>query len=79
MLETKYNFSSKCKEIKISRKTKIKMLIRNNKMIYKCKVTFKAICILNNSNKRVMISSQDNRNKMTKKWVQSTINKDKRT
>lgn len=79
MLEIKFNFNNNYKEIKINRKIKMQMQIKNNKMIYKWKVILKVICILSSNNNKMMIKvNLLNKNSHSNKWVKLTINKDRK-
>jgi hypothetical protein len=79
MSEIKLNFNNNYKETKMNKKIKMRMQIRNKKMIYKWKAILKAICILSSSNNKVMIKvNLLNKNNHSNKWVKLTIKKDRK-
>ncbi len=77
MLAIKLNFKSKFKAIRDNKRMKMRMLIRNNKMIQKCKEILREICIPKKNKKKIM-NNKDKKNNQTKKWDQLTINNGKK-
>lgn len=79
MLAIKSNSRNKSKVIKMNNKTKTQTQAKNNKMIFKCKVTLKGICTPNNNNqKEKMIKRKANKSRQTRRWAMWIISNESR-